>query len=333
MLGDKDIIVGRTEKHFFPLRFNNYNAIILAGLSGKGKSQTAAFIATQFVLKGGYLVLSDYGSVGNSKEALLNRLQHLEHAFIQEPATEIEDIINHFKYMETLYEERRNTSEDTWFPILHIVDEFSAFIMNVSNKELDVPKVIALINKCRKVNIRFMFIGQSWAQISTQGMASLRRACSARIIHGIDTREVQLLEPYADKGIASLPVGYVYFGGNIMYVPSKMSESFKEKSTRKAKRLKYKWQLRALDNNQYLAKLLDVPRTIPRESTEIAIMSGTGIENGTSERNNRIDNKIKMLLLRGDKNESIYKAVGGNRATTLARIKKLREELLDSEED
>lgn len=223
-------VVGKTyEGKQRRLEYNNFNAVVVAGASGSGKSQSLTYWLTQLCYKGYMLIPCEYDGTFGIADSLFTRLEHLEPAFLQPFAVTSSDIVTSIKFTESLIEHRRKNPQEFHYPVMLIIDEFSSFyISNIQRLPLD--RLLHLINTGRKYNIRVLLAGQTWSQLNSNHVAQIREACNTKIIHRIGQRNLSMLidADSAESRVAGkLKTGYAYFDGEVLYVPSQLDNEIK----------------------------------------------------------------------------------------------------------
>lgn len=238
------IYLGTSDNEHIRLPWNTSNGILIAGKSGSGKSQSAALYLTQYAIKGAKLVICDAGAATGIQETLLDRVTHLTNAFLRPPATTLESIASYIQWIQTIGENRYSGKDADRTPIIFVIDEFSAFILNykpskeriITRQKIDdrqtsietqelpnfLEKLIMSVSKYRKVNIRFVIIGQEWAQMSTSGIRALRSNITDIILHRLDNNGARLFGFTSQKDIQTimnLPVGSAFYQGSVLRVP------------------------------------------------------------------------------------------------------------------
>lgn len=222
--------VGRNyEKKYRKIEYEAFNGIAVAGSSGSGKSQSLAYWLTQLCYKGYMLVPCEYDGAYGITDSLFTRMEHLEPAFLQPFAVTTSDILQSIKYIESLIEHRRKNPQEFHYPVMLVIDEFSSFYIS-NTQRLSLDRLLHIINTGRKYHVRTMLAGQTWSQINSNHIAQIREACNTKIIHRIGIKNLGMLisADSTDFRIASqLKTGYVYFNGEVLYVPSQLDHEMK----------------------------------------------------------------------------------------------------------
>lgn len=222
-----------------PLQWKQNNGILIAGLSGSGKSQTAAWLLTQYAYAGVQLIVCDYDAPvdDDESEALSDRIHHLEKSFLMPPVRKVADIKRYLTALEQEYELRLNDPTRR-FPLMFVIDEVSALLSELKDDTEygGIQTFAANMLKIRKVNMRAMIIGQEWSSgFSTQIMRPIRSAFRVKIIHNLDSANAKLVldMPTSDdiRTIGKLQTGQIFFNGDTYQVPL-LSDVFIEKVER-----------------------------------------------------------------------------------------------------
>ncbi len=307
-------IVGQDQyKKKHKLYFDDFNAIVLAGASGSGKSSSLAWWLSQLAYKGVQILPCEYDAAMGIADSLYQRIEHLEPAFLQPFATTLTDIVHRVRYVEDLIGYRKINPQSYHFPVILIIDEFSSmYIMgNMSMQKLPIDRIINLINTGRKYNVRFILAGQTWSQMSTAGIAQIRESCNTKIIHKLGPRNLGLLlgdgNSEEQKVVGKLRTGFIYWRESILYVPSSMDMDTKKRAHDEAARYAVHFRDTAhLSKEEFIAHLLDIDKGIPRKESVIRSL---------------LENNPKMS------SRDIYKQVGGGSAKTYAEIRKIKAEM------
>lgn len=209
------------------LEWKENNGILIAGQSGSGKSQSAAFYLNQYAYQGTQLIICDFDSPDQEADALSERVSHLEGAFYMPVAKKPEDIQNRLRALDIEYN-RRKQDPTRRFPLMLVIDEVSAFLSYIKDEEDSENKAInrfaTNLLLMRKVGIRSMIIGQEWSSgFSTQLMRPIRSAFRIKIIHKLDAANTKMLLDFPDastaRTIGSLKTGEVLYNGQKLFVP------------------------------------------------------------------------------------------------------------------
>lgn len=225
------VLLGITRVHTsikgVALQWKDNNGILIAGQSGSGKSQTAAFLLNQYAALGVKLVICDYDAPDGNEETLSERIAHLKHAFYLPPVKTAEDIQRQLGALDREYQARLKDATRT-FPILLVIDEVSAFLSylrDTKQKGEDPINVFARnLLAMRKVNMRSMIIGQEWSSgFATKTMRIIRSAFRVKLLHRLDSANINLVlgTPNTEltRSIAKLRTGQVFYNDRILQIP------------------------------------------------------------------------------------------------------------------
>lgn len=235
------IVMVEGKRHGVPLEWKENNGILIAGLSGSGKSQTASLYLNQYANQGVQLIVCDYDSPIEEEEALSERVKHLQDAFYLPPAKTPEEIKHRLEYLNNEY---RHRVEDPTrrFPLLLVIDEVSAFLSYIKEDSGNAIEDFARnLLQMRKVGIRSMIIGQEWSSgFSTQLMRPIRSAFRVKVIHQLDAPNVKMLLdfPTADiaRRIGQQRTGFAYYSDYFMAIPL-LSDKAKRQTARKLREM------------------------------------------------------------------------------------------------
>lgn len=293
------------------LSWYDFNAIVLAGSSGSGKSQSTTYWLSSLVYKGVQLIMCEYDSAVGVADTLYTRTEHLSSAFLQPFAMTTQEIVHHIQYCEHLIEYRKENVHAFHFPVMFVIDEFSALYINSTiGQRVPLVRLLNLINTGRKYNIRFLLAGQTWGQISSNNLAQLREACNTKVVHRIESRNLDILIGGTQEEmrlVRRLQKGYVYYNQEVLYVPSQLTEETKLKVAREAEMYTEHYQKTAhLSQKEFLAYLLNI-----------------------NYKQDRRDAQIRALLMQnpGITSRDIYKQIGGNSTKTYADIRRIKAEI------
>jgi len=215
------------------------NGILINGMSGSGKSQTAAYLLSQFAYLGTKLIICDYDASGN-EQTLSSRLSHARHSFLFPPATEQTQVLDYIDTLTRIGEQRKDNPRNH-YPIMFVLDEAATFFRNTpppkrtqTIKHVDgttevkkfptyIDYMLSQIYTLRKLNIRFMFIAQDWAKVSSVNTRALREGISTKLLLRTDATAAKMFgyETTAEKRLLkSLKRGEVFYDGSIYKVPT-----------------------------------------------------------------------------------------------------------------
>lgn len=310
-------VVHNGKKYSVPLEWKENNGILIAGQSGSGKSQTAAFYLNQYAYWGTKLIICDFDSPIGEEETLSSRVDHLSSSFYLPPVSSPEDIKRYLKELDREYYARLNDPTRR-FPIMFVIDEVSAFLSYIREDGDNTLETFARqLLQMRKVGIRSMIIGQEWSSgFSTQLMRPIRSAFRVKVIHKLDAPNVKMVLDFPSseliRNIGKQATGQAYYNDYNMRIPL---------LSQKAK------MLAVTKLQEYIpAPSLDDGDRIFLESMfeKYGKRAGIGMETR--------DDLIYFLVSRGYNSTWIADNVGGRRNDNFAKIKQIRKELgLDTE--
>jgi hypothetical protein len=190
-------------------------AVLIIGLQGGGKTTTACWLLLQGVLAGGRLALIDKHA-HSEEDSMAAKLFPLQACFAcpigGDPGAARETV----GYVRKVFNARLEGAPCD-FPLLMVVDEFSAIIRQAGTDEpwADVadaliPLLEDLNTEGRKHKVYAVCIGQV-ANASRSGGSEVRDTFNTRIVHAMREKQAQLLSLTEYKqDIARLEIGQVY---------------------------------------------------------------------------------------------------------------------------
>lgn len=233
------VVVVEGKRYGVPLEWKHNNGILIAGLSGSGKSQTASFYLDQLAYQGVKLIICDFDSPLEEEEALSERVKHLEDSFYLPPAKSPEEIKHRLHALGVEYQ-KRIQDPNRRFPLMLVIDEVSAFLSYIKDDEGKAIEDFARnLLQMRKVGIRSMIIGQEWsAGFSTNLMRPIRSAFRVKILHQLDAANVKMLMDFPTSEIArkigAQKTGHAYFNDRFMQIPM-LTTATKQKTIERLK--------------------------------------------------------------------------------------------------
>lgn len=217
------------------------NGLLVAGQSGSGKSQTAAFYLIQYALQGVKLILCDYDSPDGDEETLSERVSFLQESFYLPPAKTTEEIVARLRSLSKEYELRKKDPTRR-FPLLFVIDEVSAFFQSLDDGDYGYsPSSFAReLLLFRKVGIRAMIIGQEWSsnfsKSAREALRPIRSAFRVKILHKIDGANAKMLLDASDQKsarvLSEMKTGQIYYNKEILNIPLLTKEDAKYSSER-----------------------------------------------------------------------------------------------------
>jgi hypothetical protein len=212
------------KEYWVDLPWNTGNGILIAGQSGSGKSQTAAFYLNQYAYHGAKIIICDYDSPDGDQETLSERVKHLSGSFALPAVTSPEAIQERMEWLSEEYARRREDNTRR-HPLILVIDEVSAFLSYINDEDPSAIESFARdLLLMRKVGIRAMIIGQEWSSgFSSHIMRPIRSAFRVKILHRLDSANAKMLldSPTSSmiRDIGSLKTGEAYYGDIRMRVP------------------------------------------------------------------------------------------------------------------
>lgn len=180
----------------------------VGGVSGSGKTWTAAFLAAQAALHGARLVVLDPHA--DNPESLASRLAPMSDCYVCEVADTPKTMLQSVDLVAGELERRRGGGRGE--PWLFVVDEFSA----LQRGELAEPLahlVEALGQEGRKMALYGMVCGQIWTA-SRAGGTELRDSLASAYIHRLRPAQARMLTGLTSADLPSdlinLPAGTAY---------------------------------------------------------------------------------------------------------------------------
>lgn len=185
----------------------------IGGLTGSGKTWTAAFLIAQSMMHNGRALVID-PHAGDS-ESLSTRLEPLQGRMIAEPASSPRDMLATVKLVQSEYERRKQSNTDR-VPWLLVCDEFSSLMRG----ELAEPLALlleAIAQEGRKLHIYALALGQNWKTTRTGG-GELRDSFASAFIHRIRPAQAKMITGMAQddlpRDLLELPPGTSYLLSN-----------------------------------------------------------------------------------------------------------------------
>jgi hypothetical protein len=191
-------------------------SILILGLMGGGKTNTAIWIVFQLLLKGYRVALIDRHA--KSDESTHARLKDFVTAYGTPVGDSVQAAVRVVKYVRGVLEDRRDRGTPVEYKLLFVVDEFAAIMRALRDSTSEwqpVATVLAgliedLNYEGRKYGVHVMCIGQA-ANASRSGGTEIRDLFHTRIIHGMRARQAQMLGLADEKqAIQRLETGQVY---------------------------------------------------------------------------------------------------------------------------
>jgi hypothetical protein len=190
-------------------------AILILGLQGGGKTTTACWLLAQVVLSGGRLAIIDKHA-RSEEDSLYAKLRPLEACLVC-PVGDVPDTALQVLGVARAVFEARLAGEPCTFPLLLVVDEFSAILHQGESGgpwEAVARELVALVedlnSEGRKHQCYAICIGQV-ANASRSGGTEVRDTFNTRIVHAMREKQAQLLGlTEQQQQIARLERGQIY---------------------------------------------------------------------------------------------------------------------------
>jgi hypothetical protein len=191
-------------------------SILILGLMGGGKTNTALWIVLQLIVKGYRVALIDRHA--KSDESTHARLKGFSHAYDTPVGDSVVAASRVVKHVRQVFESRRDQGAPIDYKLVFICDEFTATMRAATDKTSDWQDVaIALAglvedlnSEGRKYGVHVIAMGQA-ANASRGGGTEVRDLFHSRIIHGMRARQAQMLGMTDEKhAIQKLETGQVY---------------------------------------------------------------------------------------------------------------------------
>lgn len=198
-------------------KWDELGSILILGVMGGGKSNTATWIVSQETSRGAQVVLIDKHM--KSDESLYFKLKMLVDKFetpVADNPTATERVVKYVKNMLDERMSRRQQKED--YRVIFVIDEFTAMMRDSADKNSEwygvCKELASLIEKLnsegRKFGINVVCIGQV-TNASRSGGTEVRDLFKTRIIHGMRKKQAQNLGLTEEKrAIQQLDDGEVY---------------------------------------------------------------------------------------------------------------------------
>jgi hypothetical protein len=178
--------------------------VAIGGLPEMGKSTTARFLASQMALKGCKLVLGDpHGNATGdaADDTLAITLAPLSSAFLLEPATDHQSVLESVRYVSSELD-KRIAGATAHHPILLVLDEFSTLMRDDDLSDTLSPLLESLATQGRKFLVYAMLLGQQWS-VSRTGGGELRDVLASAYVHRLKMKQASML-----TGLTRDEIGY-----------------------------------------------------------------------------------------------------------------------------
>lgn len=182
----------------------------IGGVSGSGKSWTAAYLLSQSILHGARVAILDPHA--DDRESLSTRLESLSGRFLCEVASAPRQMLETVRLVEAEIHRRKTTPQrggDAW---IIVADEMSALMRG----ELSSPLARlfeTIAQEGRKLAVFAMILGQVW-QTSRSGGGELRDSLASAYLHRLRPNQARYLSglPASElpRDLLDLPAGTAY---------------------------------------------------------------------------------------------------------------------------
>lgn len=216
-LDGDDIVLGVGEDGQLVRRtWRQLLSILILGLMGGGKTNTALWIVLQLLLKRYRIALIDRHA--KSDESTHARLKDFTAAYDTPVGDSVQAAMRVVKHVRKVFEDRRDRGMPVDYKLVFVVDEFTATMRALKDNTSEwQPVAIALAGlvedlnyEGRKYGVHVMCIGQA-ANASRSGGTEIRDLFHTRIVHGMRARQAQMLGLTDEKqAIQKLETGQVY---------------------------------------------------------------------------------------------------------------------------
>ncbi|HEY7346989.1 MAG TPA: hypothetical protein VH599_01625 [Ktedonobacterales bacterium] len=212
----QDILLGfDAEGNAIYRAWKQLKAILILGLQGGGKTTTACWMLAQVVLSGGRLAVIDKHA-RSEEDSLYAKLRPLEACLVC-PVGDAPNTALQVLGVACAIFEARLAGEPCSFPLLLVVDEFSAILRQGESGgpwETVARELVALVEDLnfegRKHQCYAICIGQA-TNASRNGGTEVRDTFNTRIVHAMREKQAQMLGlTEQQQQIARLERGQVY---------------------------------------------------------------------------------------------------------------------------
>jgi hypothetical protein len=191
----------------------------IAGYSGEGKSNTAAFIAGQAYEQGNVKLLLCDPHATSGDDALSARLAPLGDAFLLPPAQTDGEIVRALSAARDLVRQRLINGPPHPFKLLIIVDEWTYLMSRSTVADLAADLVEMVAQEGRKTDTACTVIGQVFGARAA-GSTSLRDSLQGVIVHRMKRAQARLLvDPDSARLAETLPRGRALFSRGADVIP------------------------------------------------------------------------------------------------------------------
>lgn len=282
------------------LEWGQAGVYAVAGRSGSGKTSLVRFLLAQAAMVGIKLVVCDPHA--SSEQSLAASCESLKAAFLCEPASSNEDILDTIHMVDEIGRKRIDGEDKSIAPILLVIDEFSSIMLNSENAKEISKLLVNMANEYRKVGIQALLIGQSWKH-DMSGGTTLRSALGGSIVMNIQPPEAAFLttdEKTAKKaGVNKLQKGeaIVFLNGKEVRIQAPYIRS---------------------DDVAGIAQYIPASKVAPETRSGASVTK-------TVQLHSRKD-IIRYWLSQGKSKNEIYEEFRGNRQKFLQEVEAIEEE-------
>lgn len=229
------------------------NGVFILGRPGNGKSHLIAYLLTQLVYRGSKLLVSEYNAHNGAEgQTLLERIDHLQGAYIQPAKTHGKDIVAVINWVKEELIRRQNGADK--YPLVVVFDEFFQFASSYKPEKTVNRKVKGdartdegefttkqesptywndintILTDARKNNIRVIIAVQESAGTGTSNMMrTVRDLFGIKLLMQSSETNAELLGVSDKKHrqvIDRLPKGIVYFNGGLAKIPYPIPQEY-----------------------------------------------------------------------------------------------------------
>lgn len=191
----------------------------IAGYSGEGKSNTAAFIAGQAYEQGNVKIILCDPHAGAGDDSLTARLAPLADAFLCRPAQSDAEIVTALTQARDLIAARLHTGGPFPFRLLVIIDEFTYLMSRSTVGPIAADLVEMIAQEGRKTDTACQAIGQIFTA-ARSGSSALRDSLQGVILHRMKRAQARLLvDPESAKLAETLLRGQALFSRGADVIP------------------------------------------------------------------------------------------------------------------
>ncbi len=212
-----DVLMGYNAEYQAVRRlWKQIKSIIILGLMGGGKTNTAAWLVGQEVLHGARIALIDKHA--RSDESMYYKLRPLAASYDTPCGDSVKAAQRVIRHVRSVFYDRMNKGIAGAYRLIFCIDEFTALARAATDKNAEWYKVaidtLALVEELnqegRKFGVCVVAAGQA-ANASRSGGTEVRDLFNTRIIHGMRAKQAGLLGLTEEKKeVQKLETGQVY---------------------------------------------------------------------------------------------------------------------------